>query len=595
MDERIKRIEVLREKMKKQELDYYLIPTSDYHDSEYVGEYFKIREWYSGFTGSNGTLLIGKDFAGLWTDGRYFVQAAKELFGSGIELFRLGDEGVPTIPEYIFEQGIKGCRIGFDGRVLRRFYVERMINCCQELEPVLICEEDLAGGLWEDRPVLSAEEIYVLPEEYHGQTIQEKCEKIRVKMREEHADFLFVSRLDDIMWLCNIRGNDVKCNPVALSYLFLTEDKIYLFIQKEAVSPRAAEYLTANGVIIGDYSEVFKFLQRKTEGLCGIAGADETSYLASRIIQNQGKILDAVNPIELIKSVKSEKEIEQMREFYLQDSAAVCKFIYYMKKYGVGMTECSAAEYLDKLREKIPGFRGLSFPTISAYGANAAMMHYEAAKADCALIKEEGFLLVDSGGQYLGATTDVTRTIAMGKLTEEEKKYFTLVAAGMLRLQNAVFLSGCTGRNLDILARQLLWEQGIDYKCGTGHGVGYFLNVHEGPHSIRWKYVKDIIETVLKEGMVVTDEPGVYLENRMGIRIENVLLIKKKEQNADGTFLTFEPLTFVPIDLDAIEKSYMEISDVYKLNEYHKLVYEKIAPYLEIEEQAWLRKATTAI
>ncbi len=595
MDERMKRIETLREQMQKKELDYYLIPTSDFHDSEYVGDYFKIREWYSGFTGSNGTLLLGKDFAGLWTDGRYFVQAARELADSGIELFRLGDEGVPTIPEFICEQGIKGCRIGFDGRVLRRFYVERMLNCCQELEPELFWEEDLAGDLWKDRPVLAAEEIYVLPEEYRGQSIQEKYEKVREKMHEEHADFLFVSRLDDIMWFCNIRGNDVKCNPVALSYLFLTEEKIYLFIQKEAISPRAAEYLSANGVIIGDYSEVFKFLKRKTEGLCGIAGAEETSYLASQMIQKNGKILDASNPIELIKAVKTEKEIAQMREFFLLDSAAVCKFIYYMKKNGIGMNECNAAEYLNKLRALIPGFQGLSFPTISAYGANAAMMHYEATEENCARIKEKGFLLVDSGGQYLGATTDVTRTIAMGEVTEEEKKYFTLVTAGMLRLQNAVFLAGCTGRNLDILARQLLWEQGIDYKCGTGHGVGYFLNVHEGPHSIRWKYIKDIVETVLKEGMVVTDEPGVYMEDKMGIRIENVLLVTKKEQNGDGTFLTFEPLTYVPIDLEAMDISYLEPSDIDKLNAYHKAVYEKMIPYLEEEERIWLKNATSAI
>lgn len=595
MDIRINRIDALRKEMKKKNIDYYLIPTSDFHNSEYVGDYFKIREWYSGFTGSNGTLLIGEEFAGLWTDGRYFVQAERELAGSGIELFRMGDEGVPTIPEYIFNIGKKGCRIGFDGRILRKFYVDRMLNCCQELEPVLVCDEDLAGNLWNDRPTLAKEEIFMLPGEYQGRTISENYEAVRKIMLEEHADFLFISKLDDIMWFCNIRGNDVECNPVALAYLFLTQEKKYLFLQKDAVSPVAAEYLTENDILIKEYQEVFDFLEKETTGLSGIADAEETGFLAASIIQKNGIILQAANPIEKIKAVKSEKEIEQMREFYLQDSVVVCKFIYYMKKCGAGMTEYEAAQYLDNLRSGITGFQGLSFPTISAYGSNAAMMHYEADENNCAVIKNKGFLLVDSGGQYLGATTDVTRTIAMGALTEEEKKYFTLVAAGMLRLQSAVFLSGCTGRNLDILARQLLWEQGMDYKCGTGHGVGYFLNVHEGPHSIRWKYVKDIIETVLEAGMVVTDEPGVYLKDKMGIRTENVLLVKKKEQNSDGTFLTFEPLTFVPIDREAIDTKYLEPSDIRKLNEYHALVFEKISPYLDEEEREWLCKVTVSI
>ena len=595
MDDRIQRLQELRGEMKKKSIDYYIIPTSDFHNSEYVGDYFKIREWYSGFTGSNGTLLVGEDFAGLWTDGRYFVQAEKELEGSGIKLFRLGDEGVPTIPEYIFKTGKKGVRIGFDGRILRKFYVERMLNCCQELEPVLICEEDIAGKLWEERPLLSKEEIFVLPAEYRGRSIEEKALLVRGKMKEEHADFLFVSKLDDIMWFYNIRGNDVECNPVALSYLFLTMEKMYLFVQKEALSPLAAEYLAANGVCIGDYADVFVFLEKETAGLRGIADAEETSYLAAFFIEKQGKILPSSNPIERIKAVKTPDEIEQMRRFYLEDSAAVCKFIYYIKKNGVGMTEYEAAAYLDDLRAQIGEFKGLSFPTISAYGANAAMMHYEAKKDDCAVIADRGFLLVDSGGQYPGATTDVTRTIVMGELTEEERKYFTLVAVGMLRLQNAVFMEGCTGRNLDILAREPLWECGVDYKCGTGHGVGCYLNVHEGPHSIRWRYVKDIVETVLEEGMVVTDEPGVYLQDKMGIRTENVLLIKEKERNGDGTFLMFEPLTFVPVDLEAVEPSYLEVSDVRRINEYHALVFEKISPYLNKEEREWLQKATRAI
>lgn len=595
MDARIQRLEKLRNRMEEKNIDYYIIPTSDFHNSEYVGDYFKIREWYSGFTGSNGTLLVGEGFAGLWTDGRYFVQAEKELEGSTIELFRMGDEGVPTISEYIYKFGKKGVRIGFDGRILRKFYVDRMLNCCQELEPILVCDEDVAGQLWDERPPRSKEEVFMLVPEYQGASIEEKCELIRKKMQEDKAEFLFVSKLDDIMWLYNIRGNDVECNPVALSYAYLTRNEKYLFIQKDVLSPLAAEYLTNNGVIIREYNEVFAFLEDNAEGLKGIADAEETGFLAASIIERKNTILSVSNPIDEMKAVKTDKEIEHMRRFYLEDSAAVCKFLYYMEKNGVGMTECEAADYLDKLRSRIEGFFGLSFPTISAYGANAAMMHYEAMKEKCAVIENKGFLLVDSGGQYLGATTDITRTFSMGELTDEEKKYFTLVAVGMLRLQNAVFLSGCTGRNLDILAREPLWKLGVDYKCGTGHGVGYFMNVHEGPHSIRWKYVKDVEEAVLKEGMVVTDEPGVYIKDKLGIRTENVLLVKKKFQNDDGTFLTFEPLTYVPIDKKGIDTVYMTQEDIRILNEYHGVVFDKMAPYLEKEELEWLREATSPL
>ncbi len=592
MDIRISRIEALRIEMKERNIDFYLIPTSDFHHSEYVGDYFKIREWYSGFTGSNGTLLIGENMAGLWTDGRYFVQADKELAGSGIELFRMGDEGVPTILEYIREHGKKGVRIGFDGRILRKSYVEQLLKKCRELEPELCYEEDVAGALWLDRPQLSAEPVYFMEEEYCGMTIAEKWSLVREKMREEDADFLFVSKLDDIMWFLNIRGNDVECNPVALSYLYILKDELHIFIQPVAVSDQLTQYLKQNQVQVHAYDGVFAFLEKEAKGLLGIADKDETSYRAYESITQKGKVVKARNPIEEIKAVKTKKELEHIRHFYLMDSVAVCKYLYRMKKEGVGMDEWSAGQIMDSLRAEIPGFNGLSFPTICAYAENAAMMHYEATQEKYVQIDARSFLLTDSGGQYNGATTDVTRTISMGELTKEEKRDFTLVAAGMLRLQSAVFLSGCTGRNLDILARQLLWEQGIDYKCGTGHGVGYFLNVHEGPHNIRWKYLEGTPEAVLQPGMLVTNEPGVYKEGKFGIRTENVLLVKEREKNTDGTFLDFEVLTYAPIDLEAIDPVYLEKSDRKKLNEYHALVFEKISPYLNEEEQKWLKEAT---
>ena len=595
MDRRISRIEALRKQMQERNIDYYIIPTSDFHNSEYVGDYFKIREWYSGFTGSNGTLLVGMDMVGLWTDGRYFVQADRELNGSGIELFRMGEEGVPTIPEYIKEHGKIGVRIGFDGRILRKSYVERMLQKCRDLETELFYEEDMAGALWEDRPKMSAERVFFMDEKYCGMTVEEKWSFILEKMQEADAEFLFVSKLDDIMWFLNIRGNDVQCNPVALSYLYVLKEELHLFIQPQALSDEVKQYFAKNQVMVHEYNEVFDFLKKQTKGLSGIADKEETSYLAFELLSQNGNALKVRNPIEGIKAIKSEKELEHIRHFYLLDSVAVCKFLYRMKKEGVGMNEWNAGRLMDSLREEIPGFQGLSFPTICAYGENAAMMHYEATEKSYANIKPCSFLLTDSGGQYLGATTDVTRTIAMGNLTEEEKRDFTLVAAGMLRLQSVVFMSGCTGRNLDIIARQLLWEQGMDYKCGTGHGVGYFLNVHEGPQGIRWKYVEGMSEAILQTGMLVTNEPGVYKEGKFGIRTENVLLVKEKEKNADGTFLDFEVLTFAPIDLDAIDTSYLEKSDVKKLNEYHALVFEKISPYLNKEEREWLREATVAI
>lgn len=595
MEKRQKRLADLRAQMQERGIDYYIIPTADYHDSEYVGDHFKIREWYSGFTGSNGTLLVGKDMAGLWTDGRYFVQADKELNGSGISLFKMGEKDVPTIPEYILNHGKKNITVGFDGRTLRKSYVERLTETCRDHDPQLYCEEDLAGNLWQDRPQMSAEPVFFMPEEYCGMSVEEKWALVREKMKEKTAEFLFVSKLDDIMWFLNIRGNDVACNPVALSYLLILRDELHFFIRKKAVLKETELYFAHHQVQIHEYEEVLDFLKEKVKGMVGIADKSETAYLADKVIAEAGSVLNENNPIEEIKAVKTDKELDHIRHFYLQDSIAVCKYLYRMKKEGTGMDEWEASRIMDGLRTEIPGFRGLSFDTICAYGENAAMMHYEATKESAARIKKEGFLLTDSGGQYEGATTDVTRTIAMGSLSDEQKRDFTLVAAGMIRLQNAVFMEGCTGRNLDILARQPLWEKGMDYKCGTGHGVGYFLNVHEGPHSIRWKYVPDTKETVLKPGMLITDEPGVYKEGRYGIRTENVLLVKEREKNADGTFLDFEVLTFVPIDRNAVDTRYLERSDIEKLNAYHAMVYEKISPYLDEEQKAWLAKETAEI
>ena len=590
-----KQIQQLLHVMQEKKIDYYLIPTSDFHNSEYVGDYFKVREYYSGFTGSNGTLVISQQETGLWTDGRYFIQAKKELAGSGITLFCMGEKGVPSITEYLSEHTKEGDVIGCDGRVCSKKYAERLIEACKPKNIRLSYTEDLAGELWEKRPKRSANEIMVLPKAYTGASVEKKLLAVREKMKEIGADCFFLSKLDDIMWLFNIRGNDVECNPVALSYAFVTLQETYLFLQKEAVQKdEISSYFKEHQIIIKDYDSVFVFLENFSYTGTVLLDEYEISYQAFQSIEKNAKTISSQNPTEYLKAVKTEQEIEKMKEYYLLDSAAVCKFIYWMKHTGAE-DEMTAGAYLDKFRASIKDFMGLSFQTICAYRENAAMMHYEANEENNKKLEKSGMLLIDSGGQYLGATTDVTRTICLGETTEEEKKYFTLVAVGMLRLMNARFLEGCTGRNLDILARLPLWECDVDYKCGTGHGVGCFLNVHEGPHNIRWKYIEGTLEAVLKDGMLVTDEPGVYFENRFGIRTENVLLVRKGTENKDGQFLYFEPLTFVPIDLMAIVTDYMNEDDRMKLNHYHNQVYEKVSPYLTEEERMWLKEETRQI
>lgn len=590
----IDRLNSLKSEMRRRSIDFYMIPTSDSHNSEYVGDYFKVREYFSGFTGSNGTLIVSNDHVGLWTDGRYFIQAKNELTGTGITLYKMGEPGVPTLSEYLRTNLKQNQTLGFDGKVFTERYIEGIQKECASQNINFSYEDDLAFSIWNDRPKRSYKKVLILPLKYNGQSFQDKLSQIRNKMKEFSAHSYLLSKLDDIMWLYNIRGNDVECNPVALSYAFITDDENYLFLQKEAITDEIVDYARINHIKIKDYNVIFEFLSNFSYQGDTLLDEYETSYCAFQTIKNKNSIIREKNPTVLLKAIKNSTEIENMKQYFLYDSVAVCKFIFWIIN-NKHKNEIEASEYLDALRSKIEGFQGLSFRTICAYAKNAAMMHYEANKANNTEIDEKGFLLVDSGGQYLGATTDVTRTICMGKLTEKEKKYFTLVAIGMLQLMNSKFIYGCTGRNLDILARQPLWNEGIDYKCGTGHGVGCFLNVHEGPQSIRWKYLREYPETVLEEGMTITDEPGVYLEGEFGIRTENTLLVKKNEATSDGQFMNFETLTFVPIDLEGIDISYMNCQDIERLNQYHNEVYEKIAPFLEQDEKKWLRNATKSV
>jgi len=592
-----KRIDELRKLLKEAEIDYYIVPTADYHNSEYVSGYFKIRAFLSGFTGSAGTLVVSEKEAGLWTDGRYFVQAESELEGSGIVLYKMAEENVPTVKEYLEKTVTVGQTIGFDGRVVDAFFGKELEEIFAKKNITFVYENDIAAQLWKDRPSMPVSRLWIVPEESCGMSVAEKLSKVRETMTKEGAEHLLISKLDDIMWLYNIRANDVDCNPVALSYTFISKDKAVLFIQPEALTEEARAHFTKSGVTCEDYSNIAEYLKNcAIKGKVWCSGAD-ISYMLYKLMQNRAELVDKENPTELLKAIKNPVELAHIRECYLKDSITLTKFLFWMKENAgkITMDELSVAEKLDNMRAEIPGFLDLSFPTISAYKSNAAMAHYSATKEHFSNIDADGFYLVDSGGQYEGGTTDVTRTIALGAVTEEMKMHFTKVVCAMLRMADVKFLHGCTGRNLDIIAREPLWECGLDYKHGTGHGVGYILNVHEGPHSLRWQYKPEIPEAELEAGMIVSDEPGMYVEGSHGIRTENILEIVKEDKNEYGQFMGFRHLTYVPIDLDAVDTQYMEPSDIKKLNAYHKMVYEKLSPHFAGEQLEQLKNATRAV
>lgn len=591
------RISQLREIMKREHIDFYIVPTADFHSSEYVSDYFKVRRFLTGFTGSAGTLVVSQKEAGLWTDGRYFVQAAKQIEGTQVVLYRQGEEGVPTVEDYLEQEIAENQTIGFDGRTITASFGDALAEKLQKKSVHFAYEKDLADEVWTDRPKLPCTKIWVVGDDMSGQSASEKLLRVRAEMKKNRAAHLLMSKLDDIMWLYNIRANDVTCNPVALSYTFISEQEAVLFVQKDALTPEAEAYLEKNQITCRDYAEIVDYI--KTVPLTGkvwCAGED-INYLLYHVTKNRTEIVDCANPTTLFKAVKNATEMESIRRYYIEDSAVLTKFLFWMKKQAgkEKMDEISVAEKLDAMRSEIDGFLDLSFETISAYKANAAMAHYSATPEEKSDITNDGLYLVDSGAQYRGATTDVTRTIALGNITEEMKLHFTKVVCSMLRMADVKFLHGCTGRNLDIIAREPLWECGLDYKHGTGHGIGFILNVHEGPHSLRWQYNEKAKETLFEEGMIVSDEPGMYIAGSHGIRIENILETVKEQKNEFGQFMGFRHLTYVPIDTDAIDVKYMEADDIKKLNKYHAAVYEKISPFFEGEELEMLKNATKAI
>lgn len=591
-----KELILLQEAMKEQGIDWYLIPTDDYHQSEYVGDYFKGRKWVSGFTGSAGTFVAGQNEAYLFTDGRYYVQAEKELAGSGITLMKSGLTGVPSPEEFILEQAKEGCVVAFDKRVVAAENGE-LLKTGLEKRGAILKDVDLVDALWQNRPARSRQTIYVLEEKYAGEKPEDKLARVRKELAEKEGKAHVLTSLDDIAWLYNLRGSDVANSPLFLSYTYLTMEEAFLFVQREALTEEAKVQLQKAGVQIKDYDDIYEFL----------SGRDESPVLLdyravnSKVVDSFKETVELVkgsNPTRLMKAIKNPVEIANLRKSHIKDGVVMTKFIYWLKHLDLEneeITEITGSDYLDEMRRQTENCTDLSFPTIAGYGANGAMMHYSAKPESCAILKPGNFYLVDSGGQYLEGTTDITRTMVLGEISQEQKKHYTAVARGMLNLMGAKFLEGCKGINLDILARGVMWEMGIDYQCGTGHGVGYYSNVHEGPNCIRWKSRVDMDDCELKPGMITTDEPGIYLPGQYGIRIENELLCVAAEENEYGRFLVFEPITYAPIDLDGIDPSYMNEKEKRLLNDYHKLVYDTISPYLTEEEKDWLLEYTKPV
>lgn len=581
----------LRAAMAAAGVDWYLVPTDDFHASEYVGDYFKCREYVSGFTGSAGTLLIGKDWAGLWTDGRYFLQAGQQLAGSGIDLMKMGEADVPTLTAYI-KANVQGV-LGFDGRTVN-------VRMFRELEEsvqghaVLCSSLDLVGDVWTDRPALSAEKVFELPLSACGRARAEKLTDLRKALTDNGADVLVMSSLMDVNWLLNLRGGDVACTPVVLSFAAVTADACCLFINQATLSAEIKAALTADGVTLCDYSAVYDYVRAIP---CGKKLQMNLGVVNSAMLQSvpEGvEIIDLPDPTNLPKSAKNDVEVANMRVAHIKDGVAVTRLMYWLKHNAgkVPMDEISVAAKLESFREAQENYLGPSFSPIIAWGPHGAIVHYHATPETNIPVQPSSYLLADTGGHYMEGTTDITRTFAMGPLTDEERRLYTLVLKGHLRLGAAKFKQGTTGQNLDYLAREALWQEGYDYNHGTGHGVGYILSVHEGPQGIHWARRNT---TAFEPGMITSDEPGIYLEGKFGVRLENLVVCVDASATAFGHFLKFEYLTMVPWDLDAIVPELLSSDEKQWLNAYHAEVCEKLLPRMPEEERDWLRWATRAI
>lgn len=591
-----KRITALRAIMKREGIDYYYIPTADFHESEYVVEYFKARKFITGFTGSAGVAVIGQEEAWLWTDGRYFIQAASQIEGSGFGLMKMGQEGVPTVMQYLGEKLQEGQCIGFDARVVNTNDAKEFAKIAAKKHGSLKIDKDLLDEVWTDRPALVHQPADVLKDEFNGESTASKLARVREQMEKEEAQYHIISTLDDIAWILNVRGNDIPHVPVVLSFLVIGKEDAMWFVEENALSDAVKEMAAECGITIRPYEDVYAYAATIPENSTVLLDKRKVNYRITNALSETVHIVSKANPSQLMKAIKNEIELENTRKAHLLDGIAVTKFMYWLKK-NVGkipMDEVSVSDYLQSLREQMEGYRDISFDTIAGYNANAAMMHYKAEPDTAAKLEPQGMLLVDSGGHYDTGTTDITRTFVLGPISDIQKKHFTMVVKSNLNLANVKFLYGCNGISLDVICREPIWKENLDYQCGTGHGVGYLLNVHEGPNSFRWQY-RPGFDNPFEAGMITTDEPGIYLQDQYGIRTENELICVKGEKNQYGQFMGFENITYVPIDLDGIDKQYLNAEDVKQLNDYHKMVYEKISPYMTPEENEWLKEYTREI
>ncbi|MDO5717017.1 MAG: aminopeptidase P family protein [Tissierellia bacterium] len=583
------KIQKLREIMKREGMDYFVVPTSDPHMSEYVMERFKSRVYLTNFTGSAGYCIITNEKALLWADGRYHVQAAKEIKGTPFTLMKWGNEGVPTWEEWLKESYTKGQVVGFNGQIVPQSMFDRMKELLGP-EAEFIIDKDPVGEFWEHRPEFPMGEAFILSEEFTGETPSERMEKVRSIMEQKSADKIFFSTLDDICYLLNLRGKDDGYTPIVVSYFLLGQNDATLYVDERKLDQTVQSYLQKYGVKIKAYEAVEEDLKALSKNQKVWVDSSRTSALHYAILKDRANLLVEGLPTTLQKAIKNQQEIENIKIAHIKDGAALTKFLFWMKKNigKIPMDELNVAEKLHAYRAEVDTFLSESFPTISAYAANAAMAHYSATEEEFAEIEAKGLYLVDSGGQYQEGTTDVTRTIAMGEPTEEEIHDYTLVLKGHVDLVTAKFLKGTTGQVLDMLARNPMWREAIDFKHGTGHGVGFVLGVHEGPHSISTKN----IQVPLVPGMVVSNEPGIYKENKHGIRIENLVFVEEFRQNEFGTFYGFEDFTYVPHERALIDKDLLTKEEIAYIDQYHRRTFELLQGYMNDEELEMLKEAT---
>lgn len=587
------RIAGLRQFLEEKELHAFIIPTTDPHLSEYPAAHWAGREWISGFTGSAGTVVVTRDKAGLWTDSRYFLQAATELEGTGVELFKEGLPSTPTIEEWLTNELSEGENVGIDGNVYASSDAFQLAAKLNMKGLHLISDYDPFTSIWKDRPEIPTNTIFVLPEQYSGISASDKISNLLETIKKQGADSILISTLDTIAWLLNIRGNDVKCNPVAVCYAYVSATETVLFINPKKLNPELVEYLTSQGVKIAEYDKVYDYTASLKESTKACLQSSKVSFALYNKIPKQCRIIDIASPADLMKSRKNKTEQEGIRNAMERDGVALVRFFMWLEKAVAkeNVEELTIVDKLIEFRSQQDLYVGESFDTIAGYMANGAIVHYHVSKESSAKLKPEGLLLIDSGAQYFDGTTDITRTVALGELTEQMKTDYTMVLKGHIGIATCIYPEGTRGSQIDILARKLMWDNGINYLHGTGHGVGHFLNVHEGPQNIRMNENP----TTLQLGMVTSNEPGLYRANKHGIRIENLILTQDEMTTEFGTFYSFETLTLCPIDTAPIVKEMLTETELSWFNNYHQYVYDRLSKNLSAEENEWLKEKTKAI